>query len=476
MLLTTTMKSTLVKKASFLIALFFVSLIAVIQIPAIALPPAFRTPPTSPDLPLFPPEVFDEPLPLEPPQPTITPPPAPATEETITPPPAPAIEETITPPPVPDIPPPVPQPPIAPPPIPQIPKTEIRGVWMTTNDTDVLMNQPRLEEAVSKLAQFNFNTIYPVVWNSGYVTYKSSVVKEAGIQPFVRRGFQGQDMLADIIERAHRHNLLVLPWFEFGFMAPPSSELALKHPNWLTQQRDGTKTSISAAGEVVWLNPFHPQVQKFMTDLIVEVVTDYDIDGVQFDDHTSLPSTFGYDPYTISLYQRETNRTPPSNPQDPAWVRWRAHKITAFMRQLHQAIKAKKPHSIISVSPNPYHIAYNGHLQDWVTWVRDGLVDELVVQVYRDELDFFIAELNRPEMKAAQNKISTGVGILTGLRTRPVPINFIQSKVRAARDRQFGVAFFFYESLWDHAAEPHAQRQYSFQSMFPQPAIRASIR
>ncbi len=148
------------------------------------------------------------------------------------------------------------------------PKTEIRGVWLTTNDTDTLLDQPKLEEAIAQLSRLNFNTVYPVVWNSGYALYPSAIAERKGIQPFVPKGFQGQDPLTDLIAKAHDKGLLVLPWFEFGFMAPPSSELAKKHPQWLTQKRDGTQTTISAAGRVVWLNPFRPEVQQFITSLV----------------------------------------------------------------------------------------------------------------------------------------------------------------------------------------------------------------
>jgi uncharacterized lipoprotein YddW (UPF0748 family) len=162
--------------------------------------------------------------------------------------------------------------PIAPNPVPEVivpntvpevivppPFQEIRGVWMTENDNDILRDRAKLHDAVSQLARLNFNTIYPVVWNSGYVLYPSAVAQRTEIQPFVRQGLQGQDILADLAAQAHRQGLLVIPWFEFGFMAPPTSELALNHPDWLTQQRDGSQTSIAVAGEVAWLNPFHPR-------------------------------------------------------------------------------------------------------------------------------------------------------------------------------------------------------------------------
>lgn len=353
---------------------------------------------------------------------------------------------------------------------------EIRGVWFTTNDIDVMRDHNRLQEAIDQLAQLNFNTIYVVVWNSGYVLYPSPVAQQARIQPFVRRGLQGQDMLADLITLAHRRGLLVIPWFEFGFMAPPISELTENYPQWLTQRQDGSQTSMSAAGEVAWLNPLHPQVQQFFSDLVLEVLRRYNVDGVQFDDHMALPVEFGYDRFTTDLYRQETQQDPPTNPRDPAWVSWRANKITEFMANLYQAVKAQKASAIFSVSPNPYNVAYNSFLQDWLTWVRQGIVDELIVQVYRSDLHSFVEQINRPEIQETQQKIPTGVGILTGLRNRPVPMRLIQHKVREARYFGLGVSFFFYESLWDEAAEPAIERQSSFRALFPYPAVRGRSR
>jgi uncharacterized lipoprotein YddW (UPF0748 family) len=352
---------------------------------------------------------------------------------------------------------------------------KIRGVWLTTNDINVLRDSTRLQSALAELSQLNFNTVYPVVWNAGYALYPSVVAQRAG-SPYVHRGADGQDILADVINQAHRQGLLAIPWFEFGFMAPPTSELALAHPDWLTQRQDGTQTSGSAAGEVVWLNPFKPEVQKFITDLVSEIAARYDIDGIQFDDHTALPSDFGYDAYTMALYQQETEKPVPTNPRDAAWMRWRADKITDFVAQLNQAVKQYRPRAIFSVSPNPYDTAYNSFLQDWVTWVNRGIVDELLIQVYRWDINSFTDQIMRPEIQTAKTQIPVGIGILTGLRNRPMPMAMVQSQVMRSTAQGLGVAFFYYESLWHDAPEPVAERQARFRDLFSIPASRFSLR
>ncbi|QPN60204.1 family 10 glycosylhydrolase [Synechococcus sp. CBW1002] len=359
--------------------------------------------------------------------------------------------------------------------------TEIRGVWITANDMGVMRDRERMRQTVAQLAELNFNTLYPVVWNSGFAYYPSRVSEDRGLQTFTYRGLQGQDILAELIETAHSHGLLVVPWFEFGFMTPPDSLLARRHPGWLTRTQDGGLTSISAAGKVSWLNPFRPEVQELITDLVLEIMGQYDADGIQFDDHMSLPRDFGYDPFTLALYEKETRKpnskapstaSAPPTPQDPAWLKWRADKITAFMGQLRKAVEARRPGAIFSVSPNYYDFAYKLQLQDWLTWVRRDIADEILIQIYRPDVESFLPHLSRVEVQETLQKIPTGIGIMSGQRTRPAPMDLIQSQVLAARERQLGVAFFYLESLWEQSGEPREARLEGLRQLFPTPAPR----
>jgi uncharacterized lipoprotein YddW (UPF0748 family) len=336
-------------------------------------------------------------------------------------------------------------------------------VWFTLNDMGTLRDQARLEAAVDQLAQLGFTTLYPVVWNGGYAYYPSAVTQQRGIQDFTFRGLQGQDPLAELIRLAKARGMQVMPWFEFGFMAPPSSELALKNPRWLSQKRDGSTLSESAAGEVVRLNPFHPEVQQLLTELVLEVVGAYPVEGIQLDDHFSLPNAFGYDSFTRALYLRETGRAVPSNPEDGAWVRWRADKLTAFLRRLRAAVRAKRPGVLISLSPNYADFAYKLQLQDWRTWVKEGLVDEVVVQIYRPDEQSFTAELARPEFQPGPEgrgpKVPMAVAIMAGTRQRPTPMALLAAQTQAARQRGLGVAFFHYGPLWEFTADPAGRQR-----------------
>jgi uncharacterized lipoprotein YddW (UPF0748 family) len=348
----------------------------------------------------------------------------------------------------------------------------IRGVWLTNIDSEVLFKKKTLKEAITTLEELNFNTVYPTVWNWGYTLYPSLVAKKiTGRFMDSHPELQGRDILKEIIQVAHPKQMRVIPWFEFGFMAPADSELAQRHQDWLVKRQDGS--TIWWEGKVhqrVWFNPLRPEVQDFITDLVLEIVWRYPVDGIQVDDHFGFPSEFGYDDYTVKLYQSEHNgQSPPSNYQDTEWVNWRAGKISAYFDRLYQEIKKVNPQAVVSVSPNPQGFSKQAFLLDWYQWQQNNRIDELIVQVYRHSLESFQKELAQPELRATKERIPVAIGVLSGLKGRPVAMEQISNQVNWVREQGFGgVSFFFYESLWNLSNETRPERQAAFQVLLSQ--------
>jgi uncharacterized lipoprotein YddW (UPF0748 family) len=354
------------------------------------------------------------------------------------------------------------------------PQPEIRATWLTNIDSDILFSAQGIQTALDRLHRINFNTVYPTVWQGGYSLYPSQVTENLfGEKIYPDSRLRGRDMLQEVITKGHQLGMTVIPWFEFGFMMPVDSPLVQQHPEWLTQRRDGTTVEIKGEDEVVWLNPFHPEVQQFILDLVTEIVSNYDVDGIQFDDHFGLPVAFGYDDYTTQLYQQDVNLNPPEQARETFWVRWRADQLNQFMGKMFHTIKAVNPDCIVSVSPNPLHFALPAHLQDWFTWEREGYVEELVLQVYRPDLERFVDELKRTEVQLANSHIPVAIGILSGLKNRSTPIEMVEKQVKTVRDRGFdGVSFFFYESLWHWGEKSPIEREKSLYQLFSFPASR----
>ncbi|MEM6716314.1 MAG: family 10 glycosylhydrolase [Cyanobacteria bacterium P01_C01_bin.147] len=363
------------------------------------------------------------------------------------------------------------------------PAQEVRGVWLTNIDSEVLFSRDELAAGIQRLKAMNINTLYPVVWNMGYTQYPSAVAERylgqnrrlwPGENPDFEAAQGDRDMLQELIEIAHAEDMAVIPWFEFGFMAPGDYQLHETHPEWFTQRRDGSK-DIPMGNEVfTWMNPFHPQTRNLLLQLIGEVLDNYDIEGVQVDDHLGLPVDMGYDPYTVALYQQENQgNSPPADENDAAWMRWRADKISEFMGEVRNVIDRRQPRALLSVSPNPYPFSYARYLQDWPTWDADGLLDEIIVQIYRNDLDRFVWELNKPATAAARKRTPTSIGLLSGLKNRPTNVDLLTEQLEAVRDREYaGVSYFFYQSLWAPGQETRAEREQQFQASFSQSVAR----
>lgn len=348
--------------------------------------------------------------------------------------------------------------------------SQIHGMWMTHLSAALMYYMSQLDEVMATLAQHHINTLYPCVWNRGQTLYPSDVVEKAGgvrQDPLTKLPLSPwHDPLEGLIKQAHRQQVRILPWFEYGLMIPATSTLAHAHPDWLTTDAAGNfvvdpMTPLSflpkslkdlqlelTGGNIAWLNPFHPEVQAFLTKLIQEVVERYAVDGIQLDDHFGLPIEMGYDRYTQQLYQADHGgAAPPSDPSDASWVAWRAERITQFLAKIARAVKTSNPQAIVSISPNPPEFAYQKYLQDWLNWVDQGIVDEVIVQLYRRDLAIFEHDLYQSGFYHLRHRVPIAIGIYTGPIKQPQPIAQVTAQIKAVKSSEYkGVAFFSWET------------------------------
>jgi uncharacterized lipoprotein YddW (UPF0748 family) len=356
---------------------------------------------------------------------------------------------------------------------------ELRGVWMTNYGAALMYYTTRLDDAIADLAKHRLNTLYPAVWNRGATLHPSAVVKRAGGPS--RHGLTSlpllpfQDVLVGLVQQSHRQHLRLIPWFEYGLMISPNAAIARAHPDWLTQTQTGQR-QVGEHGQV-WLNPVHPQVQQLLTDLIVEVVKRYPVDGIQLDDHFAFPIALGYDAYTVSRYQAtHDGQSPPTEPTDPEWMDWRAAHLTQLMTKISQAVKAARPKAVVSLSPLAADFAYRQYLQDWAQWVELGLLDEVTVQVYRPDLATFTAELNQAQLRSQHDAIPLSIGLYSGRFFAPKSIEQLQQEVQAVRQAGYsGVSFFCWETtLWIFKGSSPTQTTQGLRQLFPRSSRSAA--
>ncbi len=335
---------------------------------------------------------------------------------------------------------------------------EVRATWLTNVDSNVLHSRRNIEIGLQRLKSLGFNTIYPVVWQRGFTLYPSKVAHNfSGFSVMEKPNvFQNRDMLAEVVEIAKPLNLRVIPWFEYGLMTPPNSPLAQKHPELLHLDSRQDKIRLKSHDKdqpdsQVWLNPCQPKVQEFIVNLIADVVERYEIDGIQLDDHFGFPVEMGYDLFTQNLYEIEAKvKAILPYYKDPSWVSWATNKTTQLLEKIFHAVKSKRSDCLISFSPNPLGFSKKYYLADWELWIEKGLVEELVLQVYRNNLPSFLGEISKLEVITAKAHIPVIIGILSGLKNKPMALTLIKEQIAKTRIANFaGVSFFFYETFFN---------------------------
>lgn len=269
-------------------------------------------------------------------------------------------------------------------------ETGVRAVWVTNVASEVLFSEANLTAMVDQLAALNFNTICVATYNKSQTLFPSQTLANVlGITPAqtVIDGAGWGDVLGKLIEKAHAKGIKVIAWFEYGFASHYAGQpqpLTDKKPQWISRQQDGTQT---VKNNFYWMNGFHPEVQQFMTDMIVECVTKYPgLDGIQGDDRLpALPSHAGYDDFTKQLYKTETGRDVPSSPTETQFMNWKVGKMTSYATSLYNAVKAARSTCLVTWAPSARGWSRDNYLQDWPQWVANGKADWVSPQQYRNE-------------------------------------------------------------------------------------------
>ena len=223
---------------------------------------------------------------------------------------------------------------------------------------------------------------------SEYLTEKSGKPPE----PFY-------DPLRFLIEEAHKRGILVHAWFN-PYRAWHPAARSEPSENHISKTRPDL---VRKYGRYLWLDPSEPEVKKLSTDVIVDVVRRYDVDGAHFDDY--------FYPYP----EKDSNGNKIEFPDDANWRKyqatggklsradWRRKNVDDFVQKVSVEVKKIKPDLMFGISPfgiwqsvpekniagfNAYRELY----ADARKWLQKGWVDYLAPQLYwettRPNLEF----------------------------------------------------------------------------------------
>ncbi len=358
-------------------------------------------------------------------------------------------------------------------------ETGVRGVWLTNVASDVLESRENIIIAMELLQALNFNTVFLVAWNKTQTPHPSEVVNKA-LEPLnktdiITRFDPARDILQEVIEEAHKRNIKVIAWFEYGFASQfgdsdgGRNSILQAHPGWESQDING---DIAQKNNFYWMNAFHPKVQQFMTDLMLEVVEKYDVDGIQGDDRLpAVTSTSGYDDYTIEKYMKEHNGSmPPSNPRNNRWLQWRSDLLSDYAESLYQEVKKVDPQCLVTFSPSPFPFSFTEYCQDWPAWIDRHVVDIISPQLYRRDNRGFneYRHLLNTNLAHARNNLKIFYpGVLLRIGNYIPSDQFLVDVIRHHRSQGvMGEVFFFYEGI--AAKKKVFEALYAGEAIFPE--------
>ncbi len=276
---------------------------------------------------------------------------------------------------------------------------EIRAVWLDRGTIVRAGSKAGLAKIFDRLAQTGINTVFFETVNAGYTIYPSQVAKEQN--PLIR----GWDPLEAAVKLAHERDMELHAWvwtFAAGNQRHneiinvnrdyPGPVLAA-HPDWANYDNLGNMIPVGQTKP--FFDPANPEVRQYLLKLYEEIVTRYDVDGLQLDyirypfQDPSADRTYGYGKAARAQFQQLTGIDPinisPSQPE--LWQKWttfRTEQVDSFVAQASQQLRQKRPNLILSVAvfPLPQQERIQKIQQNWETWARRGDVDLIVPMTY----------------------------------------------------------------------------------------------
>ncbi len=271
------------------------------------------------------------------------------------------------------------------------PKREFRGAWMHTvyqeqyHKQSTEQNKKYLRDQLDKLKAAGINAVIFQVRPQSDAFYPSELepwsrfLTDGGAAPV-----PAWDPLQFMIDEAHARGMELHAWLNPYRVTSsvkqtlPKNHIYHKHPEWFVRY-DGK----------LYFDPGLPESREFITKVVMDIVSRYDVDGIHFDDYFYPYPVQGKDFPDDSSFAKYGNGMKLAD--------WRRHNVDLLIEGLHEKIAAAKPWVIFGISPfgiwrnkssDPRGSDTNG-LQNYdalyadvLLWAREGWIDYLLPQLY----------------------------------------------------------------------------------------------
>lgn len=292
----------------------------------------------------------------------------------------------------------------------EAPKREFRSTWMAGMNIDWPFflddgkRRPTTAEAKQQLIDYldqlkaqNFTTVCLHVRPRADAYYKSTLEPWSGDLTGTRGKDPGYDPLAFALEECHKRGLECYAWvnpYRISNTGAPYNTAFDKE--WAAKGW----TIRNATGKWIAFNPGIPEARKHCLDVIKEIYTNYDIDGMLFDDYFYPDG--GMPGYVTGTKDEDADDYQLWKDLDPGMslYDWRRHNVNTFVKELYDEIQKTRPDMRFGIGPAG--VSYisaaergfkrpNIQATDWqydqiysdpLQWLEDGTIDFISPQIY----------------------------------------------------------------------------------------------
>jgi len=348
---------------------------------------------------------------------------------------------------------------------------ETRALWVVRH---AITTPGRVDQVVDLASELNINTLLIQVRGRGDAYYKSTLAPPAEDLGAAPANF---DPLQRVIERAHAQGLEVQAWINVflvwsaGELPQSPQHVVNAHPDWISVRANGERLVEMVPEEFeeqkiegMYLAPGNPEVHRYLRDVVREIVTHYNVDGIHLDYVRYPEPDVGYDAATRTAFEREYGIDPIQIDQPDStllgvigadrfadlrarWVQWKKDQITGLVRDLRNDLDTyKRGLKLTAAVIADQTAAENRYNQDWPTWLREGIIDAAIPMAYGTNTSVVQRQI------AAALAIPTQRHVYAGIALYNEGARDAVEKIRRARELGVdGIALFSYDSLLGRA-------------------------
>ena len=261
---------------------------------------------------------------------------------------------------------------------------EGRAVW---NHSGLGAYPGDWDRSAKELAAAGVNIILPNMAWAGVAHYASKILPQS--KTFTQYG----DQLTQCVTAARKSGLEVHVWkITWNLEGAPNA--------FIEKMRKDGRTQVSATGKPLnWLCPSHPKNVQLELESMLEIVANYDIDGIHLD-YIRYPGSHAC--YCEECRKRFTLATrqqidewpaavlPKSGIYSDTYIEWRSQQITRLVRLLHKRLREANPDLKLSAAVfGGYPACVTSIGQDWIAWTQAGYVDFVCPMNYTEDANYF---------------------------------------------------------------------------------------